>query len=392
MQRDVTPMFPAGIRWPVQGDGDGSFGRCGAWQDSTHCEPTMDAAVRIDNHRAPRRRPHALPRAAVALLLGSATLVQAHAPDAGSEGLPERLSDTGLFVAGSAERLRPGVLPFAPRYTLWSDGADKRRWIALPPGAFVDASQPDAWQFPLGTKLWKEFSHAGRRVETRTIERLGDGSWRYATYLWNAEGTDARLAPARGVAQWPVSQAPGGRYQVPSRADCRACHDSAAAPVLGFSAVQLAPNDWVVQGLLRQLPTWQLQQTPQIAARSDDERAALGYLHANCGHCHNRSGAGVPLRLTLAQSAEHPERSRADTLSSLLAVSGRFRTTAWPQAMHLIDPGRPDRSTLALRMRSRDARLQMPPLGTDVADDDGLRLVERWIRHDLTLEARSPTP
>jgi hypothetical protein len=335
----------------------------------------MDAAARLS-------------ATARALLLGAAALLhsQAHGD---IDSLPERLSDTGLYVTGSTTLVRPGVQPFAPQYTLWSDGADKQRWIALPPGSFIDAAQPDAWQFPPGTKLWKEFSHAGRRVETRTIERLRDGSWRYATYLWNADGSDAVLAPARGVAALPVAQAPAGRYAVPSRSDCTGCHESAAAPVLGFSALQLPLREWIERGSLRNLPST-LQ--PQIAARSSTERAALGYLHANCGHCHNRSGNGVPLRLTLAQSAAWPDASRADTLASLLGVEGRSRTPAWPAAAHLIEPGEPARSTLALRMRSRDARLQMPPLGTDIADAEGLKLVERWIRHDLSVESRSPMP
>jgi hypothetical protein len=326
------------------------------------------------------------------LLVAGAALLGLHAQADVPDALPARLSDTGLYVAGSTTQLRPGVRPFEPRHKLWSDGADKQRWIALPPGTFIDASAPDAWQFPPGTRLWKEFSHAGRRVETRTIERLRDGSWRYATYLWNDDGSDALLAPARGVAAWPVAQAPGGRYAVPSRTDCTACHESTATPVLGFSALQVPLNDWVERAELRNLPPAMLLQPPQVAARSATERAALGYLHANCGHCHNRSGAGVPLRLTLAQSAADPQASRAETLATLLGVAGRFRTPAWPEAAHLIEPGQPALSTLALRMRSRDARLQMPPLGTHIADDEGLRLVERWIRHDLSTPSRSSMP
>ena len=47
----------------------------------------------------------------------------------------------------------------------------KRRWISLPPGSAIDASDPDAWAFPVGTRLWKEFSFGGQRVETRYMER-----------------------------------------------------------------------------------------------------------------------------------------------------------------------------------------------------------------------------
>ncbi len=153
--------------------------------------------------------------------------------------LPQRLSDTGLFEPGTATP-RAGVLAFAPQYPLWSDGSRKRRWIALPPGSAIDAAKLDAWEFPVGTKLWKEFGF-GRVIETRYIERLTDGSWRFATYVWNAAGTEATLAPDDGVVV-DVAGAPGGRYTVPSRNDCLACHEGAAVPVLGFSALQLSAD------------------------------------------------------------------------------------------------------------------------------------------------------
>src|SRR5688500_6534491 len=107
---------------------------------------------------------------------------------------PGRLSETGLYVEGSSTQVDPRNLAFSPQYPLWSDGARKRRWIQLPAGSAIDASQPDAWEFPRGTRLWKEFA-LDRRVETRYIERLADGSWRFATYLWNEAGTEATLAP-----------------------------------------------------------------------------------------------------------------------------------------------------------------------------------------------------
>jgi hypothetical protein len=139
--------------------------------------------------------------------------------------LPGRLSDTGLYVEGSISRVQPHVLAFTPQYPLWSDAATKRRWVRLPPGTAIDASEPDAWKFPRGTRIWKEFSHE-RRVETRYIERLADGTWRYATYVWTPDGSDALLAPERGSELMLVPTARA--YRVPSRDDCRACHEGAA--------------------------------------------------------------------------------------------------------------------------------------------------------------------
>ena len=126
-----------------------------------------------------------------------------------AEPLPLHLRDTGIDDRRN--------LAFSPQYPLWSDGAAKRRWLSLPPGTAIDASRPDAWEFPRGTRLWKEFS-LGRPVETRFIERLPDGSWRYAVYVWNEGGTDATLAPPDGIAALPTH----GGYSIPSESDCRA--------------------------------------------------------------------------------------------------------------------------------------------------------------------------
>src|SRR5687767_12241274 len=114
--------------------------------------------------------------------------------DAAVGELPERLSATGLFAGQEAESLAPDVRSFRPRFELWSDGASKRRWIWLPPGTRIDSSEMDAWQFPVGTKLWKEFTRDAVRVETRLLERRPSG-WIGLAYLWQNEGRDATAAP-----------------------------------------------------------------------------------------------------------------------------------------------------------------------------------------------------
>jgi len=317
--------------------------------------------------------------------------------------LPGRLSDTGLFVAGSTTVVRPEILSFTPQYPLWSDGAAKRRWLYLPPGSTIDAAQPNAWEFPIGTRLWKEFS-VGRRVETRYIERLEDGSWRYATYVWTDDGRDALLAPANGIAALVLSEAGAGRYVIPSELDCRACHEGAPVPVLGVSALQLSPDrdplaphaehprtgdvdlrSLVERGWLRNLPQPLIDEAPRIAAASPTERAALGYLHGNCGHCHAdpaNTAAAVPVGIVLAHDVLSPVAT-AKVMRSLLGAPSRFipsgRTTAAP----VVAPGDSSNSVLPLRMRSRNPLVQMPPLGTAIADSAGLALIERWIDHDL---------
>lgn len=290
---------------------------------------------------------------------------------------PQRLSQTGLYVSGSMTQVRSGLVAFTPEHVLWSDGADKQRWLRLPAGRAIDARRADAWDFPRGTLLWKQFSHDGRPVETRTIERLADGRWRFASYAWRDDGSDADLVPAKGVVL-PVAAAPGGRYSVPSRSDCLACHGSTAVPVLGVSALQLAEQlrELTAQGHLRGLPRALHDASPRSADENLGERAALGYLHANCGHCHNRSGKQAPVDLTLAQSALEPQASRQASLHSMLARPTRAGTAA-------IVPGNAQASALWQRMATHRPKTRMPPLGTEIPDAAGLALVGRWIDHDL---------
>ena len=101
----------------------------------------------------------------------------AAAPDAPPLVAPPSLAGTGLYRDGMVGTIEPGNRPFSPQYPLWSDGATKRRWIHLPDGSRIDVSDPNEWQFPIGTKVWKEFSFAGRKVETRFIWRAAADAW-----------------------------------------------------------------------------------------------------------------------------------------------------------------------------------------------------------------------
>lgn len=336
-------------------------------------------------------------RPVIVMLCGVLTLAgpaDAHADDAiGARGLPQHLADTGLYSSGG--EISAHVLPFSPQYPLWSDGAAKRRWIYLPPGTSIDASQPDAWEFPRGTKLWKEFSH-GRAVETRYIERAPDGSWRFGSYVWNADGSDAILAPAAGVRDLSAPNAPGARYTIPSESDCRACHEGAPVPVLGFSALQLSPDrdplaphadtgaavvnlrTLTARGLLAKLPPALLAAPPRIAASSPAERAALGYLHGNCGNCHNAEGPLAVLDMTLAQRVAAPAAANP-VLESIVDVESQFHARGAPAGAPRIAPGHEATSVIALRMASRDPLQQMPPLGTTAIDAEAMRLIGRWI-------------
>jgi hypothetical protein len=313
--------------------------------------------------------PHAASAATAHATTGTAT--------APLPALPERLSATG-FLDPRTGQPRSDLIAFTPQHPLWTDGMGKRRWLALPPGSAIDARNADAFEFPVGTKLFKEFA-TDRAVETRMLERTADGSWRFASYIWTSDGTDAVLAPEDGAAV-PAKGLPHDRHRVPSRTDCLACHDAGTGPVLGFSALQLPPptlRTLAARGQLVNLPPALLRSPPQINARSEDERAALGYLHGNCGHCHNDAGPLASLDLSFAQSATNPRASATRTLDTLLGRSGRFRTAG---ASARVVPGQQHASVIAVRMQSDNPFARMPPLGVQVIDRDGLALIERWIR------------
>lgn len=323
------------------------------------------------------------------------------APHAASTA-PERLSETGLYADAGTPDVDARHIAFSPQYPLWTDGAAKRRWISLPSGTAIDGSDPDAWVFPAGTRLWKEFAFAGQRVETRYMERQADGQWLYAAYAWDADGRDAQLVAERGRrGAFPLG---GGKsHAIPGIADCKACHRGSRTEVLGFGAIQLLDRDpaalhadaaasdvdlksLIVRGLLVNFPTSALQ-VPRWSTPSATERASLGYLHGNCGHCHNEQGplrnVGLFLRQTvdaagasaIASTFDQPMRKSAPGLSADATVR--------------IAPHHPDRSALMQRVASRYPPLQMPPLGTVLVDREAVDLLQRWIAES---EPSSPRP
>lgn len=354
--------------------------------------------------RSPRRRAGAGPR----LLRGALLLLALAATPAAGPAQPEApadLRETGLYADFEAGVIDPAHIAFAPQYPLWTDGARKRRWMALPPGTAIDAADPDAWVFPPGTRFWKEFAFDGRPVETRLIERLADGSWRYAAYAWSPDGSAAPRVSPRG--QRGAHPLPGGRsHTIPGVSDCRVCHEARPVPILGFSALQLSPDrdpgalhaepaadaldlaDLVGRGLLAHYPA--SLPPPRIAAGSPVERAALGYLHGNCGHCHDAASKLANLGLFLRHDgAAAVAPARTTTLGAPVA---RPAPGASPEARLRIAPGDPDRSALAERIGARSPALQMPPLGTELVDRAALALIRRWIAGMDPPETDVPNP
>ncbi|MCP3143979.1 hypothetical protein [Pyxidicoccus xibeiensis] len=287
--------------------------------------------------------------------------------------LPARLSETGLFADVKAGTLAPGVRAFRPQFELWSDGAAKRRWVALPEGGRIDTSDMDAWRFPVGTRLWKEFTRDGVRVETRLLLKFGPGErdWADGAYLWTADGADAVLTPAG------AKDVLGTKHDVPTAAQCDACHGGRSSHVLGFSAIQLAHDagpgllnldGLVAEGLLTAPP----REVPRVPGNAT-ERAALGYLHANCGSCHNLARPSQGGSRCFAPQNELDFWLQVDRLSSPSA------TPTYASFERGVQPGAPEDSLLLVLMARRGPGVRMPPLATEVVDHDAMALLHRWV-------------
>ena len=297
-------------------------------------------------------------------------------PTTALDGMPVTLRASGLYREGS-EALAEGVREFRPQFELWTDGATKRRFIALPAGTSIDTSDTDAWVFPPGTRVWKEFVRDGVRVETRLLRKVDAATWQPVTYVWREDQTDADpfldgIVDARSTA-----------HDVPAVADCAACHAGAEDFVLGFSAVQLAHPDAGLDldtaSALGWLSDPMMNDAVQVPGDADT-RAALGVLHANCGHCHNAHKRAASSSACYTPNDEDFEL--ALYVSDLGAVTSTavYRTAVSGDEDDLIRPGNPGGSEIRQRLARRGGDEQMPPLGTEVVDDAAVATIDAWIR------------
>jgi hypothetical protein len=297
---------------------------------------------------------------------------------------PAILSATGLYEDLALRTLAQGVQPFTPRWPLWSDGATKERWVFLPPGKKIDTSDMDYWVYPVGTKVWKQFSHAGKPVETRLLHKVAAGQWRMMAYMWRLDGSDADAVPDG------VSGANGTPHHIPDRETCKGCHDNMSDKLLGFSALQLS-NEASPVNLTSLAAEGRLSHPPGSSLRvpgSVRAEQALGVLHANCGHCHNPASSVYRAMLRRPIGTGGPDLwERSTNLATLETTVGYASTVCRENVilpeLSMIEPGDPARSEIVLRMRERGlGSLQMPPLGTFTVDTEGLGAVEAWI-HEL---------
>lgn len=316
----------------------------------------------------------ALPLAA--LLMGCDRYWVCAEPDVSlTSQLPQRLSETGLYSDLKSAQVAEGVVAYRPQFELWSDGAEKHRWLALPPGQSIDTSDMDDWDFPNGTKVWKEFSVDGERLETRLLFKNGasNNDWIGLSYIWKDDQSDAIAAP------WGVVDARSG-HDVPGAGECFACHGGRKGRVLGFSAIQLsAPaesgeigiTELISQGRLSRPPA-----TPLVIPGNDVELAALGFLHANCSHCHNQARPSHD-----GPRCFDPKSSYDFTLSSSALDTVESTSVYRTVIGSAVKRGDPDGSELLQLVSTRGFPRQMPPLATEQVDDDAVAQLRLWIEH-----------
>jgi hypothetical protein len=105
----------------------------------------------------------------------------------------------------------------------------------------------------------------------------------------------------------------------------------------------------------------------------------LGYVHANCGHCHN------PTSDVFQDLVDLDLRMRVGTLATVDATPlytstvGVAVTVVVDGGTHRITPHDPGDSVVYTRFITTNAAFHMPKLGTETVDPDGQTIIETWI-------------
>ncbi|WP_010585657.1 PQQ-dependent sugar dehydrogenase [Schlesneria paludicola] len=332
---------------------------------------------------------------------------------------PKKLSETGLF--DSTKDLIPaqGLIPYSVNAPLWSDGAEKDRFLAIPGNSTMEFDTvvyphgPDyadrGWRFPDGTVLVKTFSidmeqgnpSSRRRLETRLLkfhkmpgddDEYGAQLWLGYTYVWNDDQTDAELLDASGLDRVLTIQdaaAPGGQRQqvwrFPSRTECALCHTMASKYVLGVSTLQMNKTHNYGGVVANQLDVLNrlglfVEKLPKPADElprlvdyqdltADLNLRARSYLHANCAHCHRKWGGGnadFELQASIPVSQTMTVNTRPG--------QGRFNLTD----PRILVPGEPQRSLILERMKLEGLG-RMPHVASRVVDEKAIAILTEWI-------------
>lgn len=350
--------------------------------------------------RSPRGGAIGLAILLATLSLGAAPLPAPVALDALTAETPAPTLDAyRLFTDAGARAPNAGLTPYSLNTPLFSDYAEKFRFLYLPPGTKAQYRPTGAFEFPVGTTLVKTFAYpadlrrpneAVRYLETRLLIRKASG-WTALAYVWNEDQTKAVLkrAGARIDVQFVDAKGATRRidYAVPNANQCKECHSLAGELTpIGPKARNLnGPFDyasgpenqlahWTRAGLLSGAP--QPADAPRTAVWDDvsEPLQARGraYLDANCAHCHNAAGMASNSGLNLDLEETRPA---AMGVGKRPVAAGRGSGGLEVS----IAPGHPEQSILVHRMRSAEPGVMMPELGRSVVHDEGVALVAAYI-------------
>ena len=293
-----------------------------------------------------------------------------------SSAFPQTLAEFGFFADAAANLPAAGVTPYRLNTPLWSDGAEKHRFLYLPAGSKATAHDEGLLGLPVGAALIKTFAFGARKIETRVLLRRAEG-WVALPYKWNEAQTEARLVLAGGRVELTTPAGQPISYAIPNKNQCKECHALAGAvtpigpKVRNLSATWLASQSragTLATGAFRvhRVPLWEERAKAPLAD------AARGYLDVNCAHCHNpvgsASNSGLDLRWEQTAPAAYGVNKRP-------VAAGRGAGTL----LYDIVPGHPEQSILIHRMASLEGGVAMPELGRATVDEPGLATVRAWI-------------
>jgi len=316
----------------------------------------------------------------------------------------DKLSQYGFFTGNLAD-LQPheGVLPYDLNSPLFSDYAEKARFIWLPNGEKANYLSEGPLQFPIGTVIIKNFYYhidarkpeIGRRIiETRLLINTESG-WEAWPYIWDDEQKDATMDVVGGNKRvnWIDYEGESHElnYSIPNKNQCKGCHDwNGSMQPIGPQAKHLNKDFQYEEGVYKQLAYWEkvgfLQNLPseqdlipRMANYTQAENSsqniakrARAYLDINCGHCHNAQGPAKTSGLSLLY--EETNQTAIGINKPPIAAgrgSGNLKFS--------IVPGHSAESILLHRMKSNDPGSMMPELGRKMVHKEGVELIKDWI-------------
>ncbi len=296
-----------------------------------------------------------------------------------------KLADYGLFTDARGRDAAPGVVKYDLINPLFSDYADKHRFVFVPDGRRATYVEGDVLAFPVGTVLVKTFAYGERYLETRLLIHKQDG-WEAIPYVWDAAGLEAAYAPVGKRIEISADEGPeeagAFTYAVPNKNQCKTCHQNGdALTPIGPKARNLNHDgpfgvnqltDWQERGLLQDFA----DMTP-IVPDAWDETASLddrarAYLDINCAHCHKPAGSASNSGLWLDWDEDAPVKWG---LNKHPTAAGRGAGLL----ELVIVPGQADESILTFRMASDEAGIAMPELGRALTHAAGVELIREWI-------------